>query len=71
MDNLVQLPTDNSNWMQVCVPFLETIFGGGGNDGMVRLLRRRYQQAGLGHIIRDLCERAWRQAEPRRRGFLQ
>ncbi|CAK0824657.1 unnamed protein product [Prorocentrum cordatum] len=44
MDNLVQLPTDNSNWMQICVPFLETILGGGGNNGMVRLLRRRYQQ---------------------------
>ncbi|CAK0870858.1 unnamed protein product, partial [Prorocentrum cordatum] len=44
MDNLVQLPTDNSNWMQFCVPFLETILGGGGNNGMVRLLRRRYQQ---------------------------
>ncbi|CAK0855267.1 unnamed protein product, partial [Prorocentrum cordatum] len=52
MDNLVQLPTDNSNWMQICVPFLETILGGGGNNGMVRLLRRRYQQAGLSHIIR-------------------
>eukprot|EP00959_Pyramimonas_sp_CCMP1952_P055536 1160578-Pyramimonas_sp.AAC.1 len=25
MDNLVQPPTDNSNWMQICVPFLETI----------------------------------------------
>ncbi|CAK0858103.1 unnamed protein product, partial [Prorocentrum cordatum] len=44
MDNSVQLPTDNSNWMQICVPFLETILGGGGNNGMVRLLRRRYQQ---------------------------
>ncbi|CAK0878622.1 unnamed protein product, partial [Prorocentrum cordatum] len=44
MDNLVQLPTDNSNWMQICVPFLETILGGGGNNGMVRLLRRRCQQ---------------------------
>ncbi|CAK0897893.1 unnamed protein product, partial [Prorocentrum cordatum] len=44
MDNLVQLPTDNSNWRQICVPFLETILGGGGNNGMVRLLRRRYQQ---------------------------
>ncbi|CAK0823068.1 unnamed protein product, partial [Prorocentrum cordatum] len=52
MDNLVQLPTDNSNWMQICVPFLETILGGGGNNGMVRLLRRRCQQAGLSHIIR-------------------
>ncbi|CAK0907670.1 unnamed protein product [Prorocentrum cordatum] len=58
MDNLVQPPADNSNWMQVCVPFLETILGGGGNDGMVRLLRRRCQQAGLNHIVRDLCERA-------------
>ncbi|CAK0858693.1 unnamed protein product, partial [Prorocentrum cordatum] len=58
MDNLVQFPTDNSNWMQICVPFLETILGGGGNNGMVRLLRRRYQQADLSHIIRDLCERA-------------
>ncbi|CAK0817626.1 unnamed protein product, partial [Prorocentrum cordatum] len=57
MDNLVQLPTDNSNWMQICVPFLETILGGGGNNGMVRLLRRRYQQADLSHIIRDICER--------------
>ncbi|CAK0886228.1 unnamed protein product, partial [Prorocentrum cordatum] len=52
MDNLVQLPTDNSNWMQICVPFLETILGGGGNNDMVRLPRRWYQQAGLSHIIR-------------------
>ncbi|CAK0808098.1 unnamed protein product, partial [Prorocentrum cordatum] len=44
MDNLVQLPTDNSNWMQICVPLLETILGGGGNNGMVRLLRGWYQQ---------------------------
>ncbi|CAK0799380.1 unnamed protein product, partial [Prorocentrum cordatum] len=44
MDNLVQLPTDNGNWMQICVPFMETILGGGGNSGMVGLLRRRYQQ---------------------------
>ncbi|CAK0907948.1 unnamed protein product, partial [Prorocentrum cordatum] len=31
MDNLVQLPTDNSNWMQICAPLLETILGGTGS----------------------------------------
>ncbi|CAK0896788.1 unnamed protein product, partial [Prorocentrum cordatum] len=54
MDNLVQLPTDNSNWMQICVPFLETILGGGGNNDMVRLLRRRYQQDQQQALLADL-----------------
>ncbi|CAK0812485.1 unnamed protein product, partial [Prorocentrum cordatum] len=65
MDNLVQLPTDNSNWMQVCAPFLETILGGGGNDGMVRLLRRRYQQVRThsGHQTQQQINTRWQLAQ--------
>eukprot|EP00959_Pyramimonas_sp_CCMP1952_P017356 368472-Pyramimonas_sp.AAC.1 len=70
MDGLSQAPVDNTNWMEWCPPFPEEVFANGGDIGLGRLLRRWQPRASFGDILRDLCERAWRQAAPRRQGFL-
>eukprot|EP00959_Pyramimonas_sp_CCMP1952_P349209 7316549-Pyramimonas_sp.AAC.2 len=69
-DGLSQAPLDNANWMGWCPPFLEEVFANGGNIGLERLLRRWQPRASFGDILRDLCERAWRQAAPRRQVLL-
>ncbi|CAK0894219.1 unnamed protein product [Prorocentrum cordatum] len=66
MDGLSQAPAGNTNWMEWGPPFLEAVFSNGGNRGLGRLLRSWQPRASFGDILRDLCERAWRHAAPRR-----
>ncbi|CAK0905284.1 unnamed protein product, partial [Prorocentrum cordatum] len=44
MDNLAQLPTDNSNWMQICVPFLVRTHSGHQTQQQINTRRQLAQQ---------------------------